>query len=521
MPDVHHDSNRAAAGGTGSHARRSTTVAQERRRGGDRRRRDRRLVDDRRVGDRRAGGPDDITSGAATALELAAGAVSRRAVVATVVVATLGMVLTAIVGLLGPDRSTDALTINLAGRQRMLSQRMAGAAVLAAAGDADARRRLDQSWSRFATAHAALRNGDGTLGIRRVPDADLVAAYAGAGGLDEQVAAFGEHVEVLLGGDGAASGPATAPVRSARERAASAIVAAAAGPLLDSLDEAVAIDQRAAERRSDTAGALAWLELALLVVAVGFAGIGLYRPLVGELRRSAGVVRRVERDAARSADWHRRFSTIAAHELRTPVTVVAGLTATLMARWDDLDDSLRRDVMIRVAAQGDSMTGLVEELSMIAGLASTPVVHEPWQLAEIVDALVDSHDVVVEVAAAAVVTVDRRRLELVLRELVDNAQRHGEPPVTAIVRTTTAGDVVVEVTDRGPGAPPAEVRHLLEPFTRSTDVDNHRSADGQGIGLAVVAGIAGEVGGHVHQRTAAQGCTWVVVFPGSAVTTVG
>lgn len=77
--------------------------------------------------------------------------------------------------------------------------------------------------------------------------------------------------------------------------------------------------------------------------------------------------------------------------------------------------------------------------------------------------------------------------------LIENALRHGGTGVE-VTTAVENGCAVVEVLDRGPGIPPGEVEHMLQPFTR---LDRARSGTGTGLGLAIVDRIARLHGGDV------------------------
>lgn len=85
-------------------------------------------------------------------------------------------------------------------------------------------------------------------------------------------------------------------------------------------------------------------------------------------------------------------------------------------------------------------------------------------------------------------------VQRLIANLVDNALRHGGPAVEVATRPEN-GRAVIEVLDRGPGIPPGESEHMLQPFTR---LDRARSTSGTGLGLAIVDRIARRHGGSVQ-----------------------
>jgi signal transduction histidine kinase len=91
--------------------------------------------------------------------------------------------------------------------------------------------------------------------------------------------------------------------------------------------------------------------------------------------------------------------------------------------------------------------------------------------------------------AAAVVRGDRRLLGRMIRNLLDNARRHGAPPVRVSVRSEK-DRAVVEVMDGGKGVPEAEREKVFTPFYRLAG-----DTEGAGLGLALVQQIARLHGG--------------------------
>ena len=109
-----------------------------------------------------------------------------------------------------------------------------------------------------------------------------------------------------------------------------------------------------------------------------------------------------------------------------------------------------------------------------------------------------------------VVEADDLALKRLFANLIENAIKYGS---RADVRLALDdGDAVVEVTDRGPGLPAAELERVFEPFYRA-EPSRNRETGGMGLGLAVARSIARAHGGDVALRTSADGLTAIVRLP--------
>jgi len=75
--------------------------------------------------------------------------------------------------------------------------------------------------------------------------------------------------------------------------------------------------------------------------------------------------------------------------------------------------------------------------------------------------------------------------------LLDNAFKHGKPPVQLLVREE-GGSALIEVSDAGAGVPQAQREGLLQAFARG---DAARGTPGTGLGLAIVARVVARMGG--------------------------
>lgn len=222
-------------------------------------------------------------------------------------------------------------------------------------------------------------------------------------------------------------------------------------------------------------------------------------PLEGEVPKEiAPMVERLNGLLARVAatlENERRFTSDAAHELRTPL---AALKTQLQVAQGATDSGERDQAVAKAIAAGDRATRLVEQLLTLARLE-----HDAWKRqAE----TVDLHRLAAEALAEAAPIAARKgiRLSLIdeaciemrghagllailLRNLIDNALRYSPPQTEVGVSVRRVGsEVLLEVQDQGPGIPAAEREAALKRFHRLEGAE----ASGSGLGLSIVARIA-------------------------------
>jgi signal transduction histidine kinase len=212
------------------------------------------------------------------------------------------------------------------------------------------------------------------------------------------------------------------------------------------------------------------------------------------------------------------FVALAAHELRTPMTTIHGFVTTLHHLSDRLDDEQREQVRHALLQQTQRMSSLVEQLLDLSRLDADAIDIDPeplhvWsQVREIVLASAPDPDaVLIEIAQDTVTMADRNALERIVSNLVTNAFRYGQPPVTVrAVQSDRHFRLTVE--DHGLGVPTEFVPDLFERFTRGES--SRRSATGTGLGLAIARSYARAHGGDLFYEDAApHGARFQLVLP--------
>lgn len=219
----------------------------------------------------------------------------------------------------------------------------------------------------------------------------------------------------------------------------------------------------------------------------------------------------------------RQFVADASHELRTPLASIRGYAELSRREREPVPTSVTH-ALGRVESEALRMQGLVEDLLLLARLDSG----RPLE-SEDVDVTLLAMDVVSDAHAAAPdqlweldlpnepveITGDRARLHQVLANLLANARTHTPEGTRVITRIRQEGPQVrVSVEDNGPGIPQALQPNVFERFTRGDDSRN-RASGSTGLGLSIVAAVAGAHGGRVELDSEPGRTVFSVLLPSS------
>jgi signal transduction histidine kinase len=218
----------------------------------------------------------------------------------------------------------------------------------------------------------------------------------------------------------------------------------------------------------------------------------------------------------RAHDAMREFLSIASHDLRTPIAVIKGYAATMSSAWDALPDDDKRTFVATINRQADRLSRLVSDLLTMSQLDAGAIDPEIGQvdLADLVEEVVGDldreGDVRIDIAGPLVVCADQDHGSRIVQNLIENAFRYGQPPVT-VTATTVDGSVELRVSDQGPGVAEHFVPRLFDRFARADDAAE-KAKHGTGLGLSIVRGLARAAGGEAWYEPAAPGACFAVRF---------
>ncbi len=238
------------------------------------------------------------------------------------------------------------------------------------------------------------------------------------------------------------------------------------------------------------------------------------------LNTMLGAIEVAFRAQAASEERLRRFVADASHELRTPLSAVRAYAELFARGADRRPDDLAR-AMAGIERETKRMSLLVQDLLLLAHLdEGRPLQLEPVELDQVVREAVEAARTVeperpIELELEPTVVLgDRDRLRQILDNLLGNVRSHTPPASAARVAVSRRdGNAVIEVEDSGPGMRPEEAEQVFERFYRA-DPTRSRERGGVGLGLSIVAAVAGAHKGTVSARSApGQGSVFRVTLP--------
>ena len=239
-----------------------------------------------------------------------------------------------------------------------------------------------------------------------------------------------------------------------------------------------------------------------------------------ELGELATTINTMGGDIHQMLEAKRTLLLAISHELRSPLTR-ARLNTELLPETPEVQPS--REALLRDLGQ---MRDLVTDLLESERLASPHAAlhREPTDLVVLVAEVVAAIDGTPISAPAIAQTLqpnlpmlqlDRTRMRLLLRNLLDNALRHSadaaQPPQVLLAQTAE-GAVQITVRDFGPGVPDDQLPHLAQPFYRP-DTARTREGGGVGLGLYLCKLVALAHGGSFAVRNAQPGLAVCVTLP--------
>lgn len=242
--------------------------------------------------------------------------------------------------------------------------------------------------------------------------------------------------------------------------------------------------------------------------------------VIGRVFAYQDVSREHQSDALKSA----LISTVS-HELRLPLTSIKGYARTLLMDNPPWEAPERREFLQYIDEESDKLGEMVDNLLDVSKIEAG-VLQVQWHdvllplvIRKVMDRqreLLSAHTVEVRLPQFfPVIEADSRRIEQVIRNLLENAVKHGNPAgMLTIVGAVEAERVCITISDDGPGIPQEYFDRVFERFFQ-IDRSLTRHAGGSGLGLSICRGIIEAHGGEIWVTRAAGtgGCAVTFSLP--------
>jgi signal transduction histidine kinase len=249
-------------------------------------------------------------------------------------------------------------------------------------------------------------------------------------------------------------------------------------------------------------------DLASAARALGSGQTNVAAPVSGpdDVRRASTAFNAMAERLGRQLNRQRQMLWALSHDLRTPITAIR-------LRAELIEDEAARQ---RLLGSVEEMERLTEQALSLARAGASEEARANVDLAEIARTLCgELQDMGVNVTADApqAVMAECRPSEIAraMRNLAENAAKYGGSGIVRVYRE--GADIVVDISDEGPGVPPELLGKLTEPFFRADDARSE--ANGAGLGLAIAQAIAEAHGGRlVLENRVPRGFAAKLILPG-------
>jgi signal transduction histidine kinase len=231
------------------------------------------------------------------------------------------------------------------------------------------------------------------------------------------------------------------------------------------------------------------------------------------------------REAREAISVRDEFLSVAAHELKTPMTSLRGY-AQLLAREFDKDEmpspERARRAALTIQVQSDKLARLVAQLLDVSRIQSGRLAldRKPTDLSRLVREIVESaraqlqhHTIVARLPSQLPTIVDPLRIEQVVTNLIDNAIKYSPDGGQIDILLTEPEPPVVElsVRDRGVGIPAEHRAHIFDRFYQAHAGGQLTNMAGMGLGLYISRQIVELHGGTIEAQFPEDGGTRIVV----------
>jgi PAS domain S-box-containing protein len=243
------------------------------------------------------------------------------------------------------------------------------------------------------------------------------------------------------------------------------------------------------------------------------------KPAILVIIRDITDRKRAEETLRKSSEQIKLFAYSVSHDLKSPAIGIHGLTKRLHKQYGHILDERGRNYCDRIVQAAEQMTALVGNINMYISTKEVPLTMEAVQLRELLQMVRDECSARFDVRQIRwlqpenmpEITADRLSVLRIIRNLVDNALKHGGDELSEIRIGYEGSDEfhILSVSNDGVPIKLEDSTKVFGPFQRA---DISKGVEGTGLGLAIVKELAEEHGGTVRVESGSEKGTTFYIY---------
>lgn len=222
-----------------------------------------------------------------------------------------------------------------------------------------------------------------------------------------------------------------------------------------------------------------------------------------ELRDVSAALDQMTTQLSDRAAYIADFAANVSHELKTPITGIRGAAELLSEQWRDMSDKERERFLHNIEQDADRMERLVSRLLHLARIQSAPEAVEDVDPKAFLERLASGYGEPLRLTLGPLpdrLRIQPDHLESALRNLIENALRHGAGQPVDLEARAEGDRVRIRVRDRGTGISERNRERVFDRFFTT-----ERERGGTGLGLAIARAVAETRGGRLEFETGPDG----------------
>lgn len=235
-----------------------------------------------------------------------------------------------------------------------------------------------------------------------------------------------------------------------------------------------------------------------------------FNKMVNEINHSYKQLKTKNKELKQLDEFRSDLIDTVSHEFRTPLTSIKGYTSRLLRKDIEIDEETKNKSLMIIKQQSERLSRMVEDLLVVPDIegARLNIILSSINLSNLMDSAlcsvknIEKREVINTISVDfPQIIADKDRLEQVLINLIDNANKYGyeNTPITLSAEVDN-NKALIKITNKSEFIDKDKLNKLFDKFIR-LDLDTTRSTRGTGLGLYIVKGLVNAMNGSIYLKS--------------------